>query len=89
MALHSGYFPCSLPLYGYEVAHAFRASEDLKDVLYLISLSGYTRLEDQQRAKEAGFHRQLGKPVELSVLKTALGDAQSAFGRDAVPPWQR
>ncbi|UNC90829.1 hybrid sensor histidine kinase/response regulator [Candidatus Contubernalis alkaliaceticus] len=56
---------------GYQVAKALRAVEEMKGT-YLISLSGYAREEDVQRAKEAGFHRQLAKPVELDTLRQTL-----------------
>lgn len=63
---------------GYEVAHTFRSDEDLKRV-HLVSLSGYTQPEDRQRGMEAGFHQQLGKPVELRLLRAVLANAQSAL----------
>lgn len=56
---------------GYQVARAFGEDEDLRDV-YLVSLTGYTRPEDQKKAKEAGFHHQLAKPVKLEELKKTL-----------------
>ena len=48
-----------------------RADETLKDTI-LISLTGYARPEDLQRSKEAGFHFQLAKPVDLEKLQKAL-----------------
>ncbi len=56
---------------GYEVASTFSRDENLKNV-YLISLTGYVRSEDQKKAKEAGFHHQLAKPVQLEELKHVL-----------------
>ena len=56
---------------GYEVARTFSADEELKHV-HLVSLTGYARPEDLRRAKEAGFHCQLAKPVDLAILKQAL-----------------
>lgn len=58
-------------LNGYQVARAFKADEELKNV-YLISLSGYVRPEDLRRSKEAGFQYQLAKPVDLEILKETL-----------------
>jgi len=56
---------------GYEVARLFRADDDLKNV-YLVSLTGYARPEDIQKAREAGFHHYLAKPVSLEKIKTTL-----------------
>lgn len=56
---------------GYEVARIFSADEELKHV-HLVSLTGYARPEDLRRAKKAGFHCQLAKPVDLAILKQAL-----------------
>ncbi len=58
---------------GYQVARAFCADEELKDV-YLISLTGYARADDLEKAKQAGFHCQLAKPVDLRELRKALAD---------------
>lgn len=56
---------------GYEVARTFRADEELKQV-YLVSITGYARPEDLKRAREAGFHCQLAKPVDPNTLKQTL-----------------
>ena len=56
---------------GYQVARAFGDDEGLKNVT-LISLTGYARPEDIERSKEAGFHFQLSKPVDLETLKKTL-----------------
>jgi len=60
---------------GYEVARAFCSDENLHNV-YLISLTGYARPEDQQKAKEAGFHRHLSKPVNPAKLKEVLAQIE-------------
>ena len=57
---------------GYQVARVIRADNTLKDT-FLISLTGYARPEDLQRSKEAGFHFQLTKPVNLEELRRVLG----------------
>ena len=57
---------------GYQVARVIRADNTLKDT-FLISLTGYARPEDLQRSKEAGFHFQLTKPVNLEELRKVLG----------------
>lgn len=56
---------------GYEVARIFCSDEELKHV-FLVSLTGYARPKDLRRAKEAGFHCQLAKPVDLAILKQTL-----------------
>ena len=60
---------------GYEVARSFCSDENLHNV-YLISLTGYARPEDQQKAKEAGFHRHLSKPVNPAKLKEVLAQIE-------------
>ncbi len=59
---------------GYQVARSLRADAELQNT-FLISLSGYARSEDLQRAKEAGFHYQLAKPVGLDALRQAFAQA--------------
>ena len=56
---------------GYEVARRLRQEVGLKDAL-LIAVTGYSRDENQQRSKEAGFNLHLTKPVDLSVLQGIL-----------------
>jgi PAS domain S-box-containing protein len=56
---------------GYQIARAFCADEGLKDV-YLISLTGYVLPKDIKKAKDAGFHDQLAKPVKPEQIKEAL-----------------
>ena len=56
---------------GYQVAQAFRADEELKQV-FLISLTGYARPEDKKKAEKAGFQLQLAKPVDPQKLRETL-----------------
>lgn len=56
---------------GYQVAQAFRADPELKDV-FLVSVTGYARPKDIERAKEAGFNMHIAKPVDLTKLRKAL-----------------
>lgn len=56
---------------GYEVARRMREDPELAGAL-LIAVSGYGRLEDQRRTKEAGFDYHLVKPVDHKVLKVLL-----------------
>jgi CheY-like chemotaxis protein len=64
---------------GYEVAEKIRGDEELKDT-FMIALSGYAQQRDIERSKEAGFRRHLAKPVQLDVLKMALGEAAVTAG---------
>ncbi len=58
-------------LSGYEVAAQISGQPDLADVL-LIALTGWGSEEDRRRAKEAGFHHHLVKPVELKSVSAVL-----------------
>jgi CheY-like chemotaxis protein len=64
---------------GYEVAEQIRSDEELKNT-FMIALSGYAQQRDIERAKEAGFRRHLAKPVQLDILKLALGEAAVNIG---------
>lgn len=57
---------------GYELSRQIRAMPQLPP-LRLVALTGYGQLEDQQRARAAGFDAHLVKPVELAALEQALG----------------
>jgi PAS domain S-box-containing protein len=65
---------------GYEVAAQLRQNPELAGVR-LIALSGYGQEEDQRRAREAGFDRQLTKPVEFAELQRLL-ELPAATARD-------
>jgi CheY-like chemotaxis protein len=54
---------------GYEVARQLRARED---AALLVALTGYGREQDARRARDAGFHHHLVKPVEFCVLERLL-----------------
>jgi len=56
---------------GYEVAQHIRDLPGLRDIR-LIAVTGYGRLEDRQRAREAGFDDHLVKPVDLMDLEQSL-----------------
>jgi CheY-like chemotaxis protein len=56
---------------GYEVAQQIRELPGLGGIR-LIAVTGYGRLEDRQRAREAGFDDHLVKPVDLTVLEQKL-----------------
>lgn len=57
---------------GYEIARAVRA-ERKDDGPLLIALTGYGRLEDKQRAREAGFDVHLVKPVSVHDIHRLIG----------------
>jgi PAS domain S-box-containing protein len=59
---------------GYDVARAFRAEHGFWGV-FLVALSGYAQLEDQQRAAQAGFDRHLAKPTSLDRIEQVLAEA--------------
>lgn len=59
---------------GFAVAHQLRASSQLKNTK-LIALSGYGQSEDKRKAKEAGFHLHLTKPIDLDTLQKILIEA--------------
>lgn len=63
---------------GYQVARAFRADDDLKNVC-MVSLTGYARPEDIRKAKEAGFHHHLAKPAEPEKIREVLGHFTKSF----------
>jgi two-component system, sensor histidine kinase len=56
---------------GYAVAGALRSKTELNRT-FLIALTGYGQLEDQQRAKRAGFDVHLTKPVDPAYLERLL-----------------
>jgi two-component system CheB/CheR fusion protein len=56
---------------GYDLARALRAEDRLRGVL-LISVSGYTRRQDRERAQAAGFDLHFSKPVDLELLERSL-----------------
>lgn len=56
---------------GYDLAKRLRMSSQLNG-LYLIALTGYGQVEDQQRALAAGFDEHLIKPLDMAALERAL-----------------
>jgi PAS domain S-box-containing protein len=61
-------------LSGYEVAARINEQPQYKDIM-LVALTGYGQAEDVQRAKDAGFHHHLIKPVEIEKLEVVLSGA--------------
>ncbi|HYT91761.1 MAG TPA: response regulator, partial [Gemmataceae bacterium] len=67
---------------GFEVAAHFRDEERLQGIV-LIALTGYGQDEDRQRAREAGFHHYLVKPVPPETLHELLSGIAVALGKSA------
>lgn len=65
---------------GYDLARQIRKMPQSK-TLRLIALTGYGQVEDQQRARAAGFDGHLVKPVELAALERAIGGMPQAGPR--------
>lgn len=59
---------------GFDFAENLRGREH-QEIPALISISGYGRHEDFERAHRAGFDLHLVKPVEFADLQRAIGDA--------------
>ena len=58
---------------GYETAHRI-ASRPWAVATQIVAVTGWGQETDRQRAKEAGFHRHLVKPVDLEALREVLSD---------------
>jgi two-component system CheB/CheR fusion protein len=56
---------------GYQLAEALRALPDYKTTP-LIAVTGFTHLEDRERARRAGFDHFLHKPINPSDLLEAV-----------------
>lgn len=54
---------------GYEVARQLRQREKCP---YIVGVSGWTSLRDQQRAISAGCHEYLTKPIDLAKIRATL-----------------
>jgi CheY-like chemotaxis protein len=63
---------------GYALARAVRAEAELSRV-QLIALSGYTRPQDREEAKAAGFDLHLGKPVDPDLLERVIAETPRAY----------
>jgi PAS domain S-box-containing protein len=57
---------------GYELARRIHRTLQA-ETPYLVALTGYGQESDKLRAKEAGFHQHLVKPVSLAALEQLLG----------------
>ncbi len=56
---------------GYEVARRLRLDPRLADTT-LVALTGWSQVQDQQRAREAGFDHHFSKPADIGALQRLL-----------------
>jgi two-component system, chemotaxis family, CheB/CheR fusion protein len=56
---------------GYQVARQLRQLPEISGAL-LVAVTGYAQSEDFAKSREAGFDRQLVKPVQLDELQRLL-----------------
>jgi PAS domain S-box-containing protein len=68
---------------GYETARRI-ASRPWAGATQIVAVTGWGQETDRQRAKEAGFHRHLVKPVDLDALREVM--AEGCEDRDEPPP---
>jgi PAS domain S-box-containing protein len=59
---------------GYETARRI-ARRPWAAVMQIVAVTGWGQEADRQRAKEAGFHRHLVKPVDLDALREVISNA--------------
>lgn len=62
---------------GYDLIQAVRARTDGQQLLAL-ACSGYSRAQDEARAREAGFDALLAKPATLEEVERAVGAGRGA-----------
>jgi PAS domain S-box-containing protein len=67
---------------GYGVAKQLR--EEGMDSVVLVAVSGYGRLDDVQRSRDAGFNHHLVKPVEQQALVEMLNEIPSTSNAAAL-----
>jgi PAS domain S-box-containing protein len=68
---------------GYETARRM-ASQPWAATMQIVAVTGWGQETDRQRAKDAGFHRHLVKPVDLDALREVL--SQGCEQRREPPP---
>lgn len=61
---------------GYDLASALRADAHFAET-YLVALTGNEPAECRARARDAGFSRVLGKPIDVAKLRHVLANARS------------
>ena len=67
---------------GYEVAHILQRDKKFSSIL--IALTGYGQAQDKERARKAGFHMHLTKPVGLKEIEMAFRHVLPASKRRTV-----
>jgi PAS domain S-box-containing protein len=67
---------------GYETARRI-ASRPWADATQIVAVTGWGQEADRQRAREAGFHRHLVKPVDVGALREVMSNG---FGGRREPP---
>ncbi len=60
---------------GYETARRI-ASRPWAAATQIVAVTGWGQETDRQRAKEAGFHRHLVKPVDLDALQEVISSVR-------------
>jgi two-component system CheB/CheR fusion protein len=65
---------------GYELIQAVRARADGQQLLAL-ACSGYSRSQDDARAREAGFDALIAKPASLEEVERVIGAARGRGAR--------
>ena len=65
---------------GYELAARLRAG-DSTGALRLIAVTGYGQEADRRRARKAGFHAHLVKPVSLDELQRVVAEVRTPSGK--------
>lgn len=58
---------------GFELARRIRATHGKQ--IFLVAITGWTAVEDRDRARQAGFDRHVVKPLNGSVLRELLAEA--------------
>jgi CheY-like chemotaxis protein len=56
---------------GYEVVNALRAANNGQD-RYIVAVTGWSRREDVEKAKRAGFDAHFVKPIDLGTIRDIL-----------------
>jgi len=63
-------------LNGYEAARRLAARPWAADTM-IVAVTGWGQEADRQRAREAGFHRHLVKPVDLDALREVISNSRA------------
>jgi len=58
---------------GYEVVRELKKMPEMEGCI-LVAVTGYAREDDRQRARDAGFHFHLTKPINHESLKSLLAN---------------